>query len=377
MAPISLPRFAHPVLAKIHIRLPPDDRGGTGAGGSTQDTGGSTANPGPVLNPHGYGSGASRRAGDGEGRVFLGRYDDRSGLADCREDGDSGGGGGGGGGGSGGESAAAGSCANAAPGAAASADSAATRSESSSAGASLELELPPPSPEIFYSMKLVTGKDAVGTLSGPGTLGIERCTARAGEAGAGVDEGGSGGGGAVCGAPVEDKRSTVVQTLVDAFSWGKGGEAAAKAGAAGGGALAKGERDAVSSQTGGESEGAGCFAAGYMRGARQACRFVWFQYVAREVDFRCFVASRSCETVVLFSSPWRFRGVSRGQLVYGCAARRAGMESSAESYHEYITARNLGFWLFAPRNDEKAKALPRPTTTTLPSLCCLQGKLGV
>ncbi len=112
------------------------------------------------------------------------------------------------------------------------------------------LESAEPSPEIFYSIKLVTGKDAVGTLSGPGTLGIERCVAGAGEGGGagcvdrggvgvgggGVGDGVGGGGGgggvvAVCGAAVEDKRSTVVQTLVDAFSWGKGGEAAINAGA--------------------------------------------------------------------------------------------------------------------------------------------------
>ncbi|CAN0227865.1 unnamed protein product, partial [Scytosiphon promiscuus] len=37
-----------------------------------------------------------------------------------------------------------------------------------------EFEPPSQPPEIFYSMKLVTGKDAVGTLSGPVTLGIDR-----------------------------------------------------------------------------------------------------------------------------------------------------------------------------------------------------------
>ncbi|CAM9742410.1 unnamed protein product, partial [Ectocarpus sp. 8 AP-2014] len=47
-------------------------------------------------------------------------------------------------------------------------------SSSSGGGGGLlppRLDPPPQSPEIFYSMKLVTGKDAVGTLSGPGTLG--------------------------------------------------------------------------------------------------------------------------------------------------------------------------------------------------------------
>lgn len=87
----------------------------------------------------------------------------------------------------------------------------------SGGGSSLPSESLPP--EVFYSMKLVTGKDAVGTLSGPGTLGIERRVK--GEEG-GVEGGGVGrSGGAICGASGEDKRSTV-RTLVDALSWGKG-----------------------------------------------------------------------------------------------------------------------------------------------------------
>lgn len=89
-------------------------------------------------------------------------------------------------------------------------------------------------PEVFYSMKLVTGKDAVGTLSGPGTLGIERrgeigvdtSSSSGGSSGGSV---GSMGGTTSCGAHGdvsrggvgEDQRSTV-QTLVDALTWGKG-----------------------------------------------------------------------------------------------------------------------------------------------------------
>lgn len=141
-------------------------------------------------------------------------------------------------------------------------------------------------------MKLVTGKDAVGTLSGPGTLGIERCTAaRTGEGGV---NGGGGDGGAVCGATVEDKRSAVVQTLVDVFSWGMGGEAATRAGAAAA-AAAKGERDAGSSPTGVYFVGGVCCFCGVAggRGAWRGARVFWFDACGTwGVDFtiRCCLA---------------------------------------------------------------------------------------
>ncbi|CAN0249627.1 unnamed protein product, partial [Ectocarpus sp. 4 AP-2014] len=56
-------------------------------------------------------------------------------------------------------------------GAARGSESSSSSSSSSGGGGLLppRLDSPPSSPEIFYSMKLVTGKDAVGTLSGPGT----------------------------------------------------------------------------------------------------------------------------------------------------------------------------------------------------------------
>lgn len=82
-------------------------------------------------------------------------------------------------------------------------------------------------PEVFYSMKLVTGKDAVGTLSGPGTLGIEKC----GEGGKG--DGAEAGAAAACGAGAEDKRSTVRRTLTEALSWGKGDGGGREGGVAG------------------------------------------------------------------------------------------------------------------------------------------------
>lgn len=96
-------------------------------------------------------------------------------------------------------------------------------------GASLPSESLPP--EVFYSMKLVTGKDAVGTLSGPGTLGINppgRGTMGATElplGGVGRLDGDSVGGGIFadgCGGGErdEDKRSAV-QTLFKALLWGK------------------------------------------------------------------------------------------------------------------------------------------------------------
>eukprot|EP00903_Cladosiphon_okamuranus_P006745 g6580.t1 len=237
-------------VLQIHIRLPPDDRGGIGSGVSGHDNHGGS---GAILDPqrHSGGGGGdgdgSRRARDGAGGVFAGSYDDSSRLSDLVDSNDDGGG-------CGKESAAApaaaaDSCADAPPGVSSRAAGTATPVNGGSAGASLGLESPPSSPEIFYSMKLVTGKDAVGTLSGPGTLGIERCTARAGEAGGVSAEEGSGGG-AACGAAVEDKRSTVVKTLMDVFFGGKGREAATRTRVA---AAGKGERDAGSSPAGGKS----------------------------------------------------------------------------------------------------------------------------
>lgn len=113
--------------------------------------------------------------------------------------------------------------------------------------------------EVFYSMKVVAGKDAVGTLSGPGTLGIEGLHANVGGAGEGtsapssapsgnhgkhesnadvclpVVEGGwsgssgSGGRGNMCGEGSNrgngggEERRSAVRTLLDSFSWGGSG----------------------------------------------------------------------------------------------------------------------------------------------------------
>lgn len=92
---------------------------------------------------------------------------------------------------------------------------------SSSVGSSSGLPSEALPPEVFYSIKLMTGKDAVGTLSGPGTLGIEKRI--------NGDEGGGSGGlsdsGAVagCGASgVEEKRSAVKTLVEAALSWGRG-----------------------------------------------------------------------------------------------------------------------------------------------------------
>ncbi|CAM9758292.1 unnamed protein product, partial [Sphacelaria rigidula] len=85
--------------------------------------------------------------------------------------------------------------------------------------------------EVFYSMKVVAGKDAVGTLSGPGTLGIERRRANVGGAGEGGGWTGSssGGGGNICGEGSNrgnsggEERRPAVRTLLDALSWGGSG----------------------------------------------------------------------------------------------------------------------------------------------------------
>lgn len=101
--------------------------------------------------------------------------------------------------------------------------------ESGGTGAALSSELLPP--EVFYSMKLVSGKDAVGTFSGPGTLAIEPrgvSTTDAVEVGNGLDgaEGGvdNEGNGVRSESMGQDMRSKV-RNLVDKLSWGKGGTA--------------------------------------------------------------------------------------------------------------------------------------------------------
>lgn len=69
--------------------------------------------------------------------------------------------------------------------------------------------------EVFYSIKLMTGKDAVGTLSGPGTLGIEKHI--------NGDEGGGSGGFSDCGSSGGEEKRSAVKTLVEAaLSWGRG-----------------------------------------------------------------------------------------------------------------------------------------------------------
>lgn len=70
-------------------------------------------------------------------------------------------------------------------------------------------------PEVFYSIKLMTGKDAVGTLSGPGTLGIEKHV--------NGDEGGGSGGFSDYGSSGGEEKRSAVKTLVEAaLSWGRG-----------------------------------------------------------------------------------------------------------------------------------------------------------
>ncbi|CAM9474753.1 unnamed protein product, partial [Laminaria digitata] len=246
-------------VLQIHIRMPPDDRGGGGGSGGSSERrkyfldgqpcgdepglsisatlppdpdgqfnaqeggcGGEGRENGEGRGGGGVGGGGNggRGGGGGDGGMGGGFYCTASTVAGVAAGGGVGGGAGGvAGGGDGGSAAAAG-------------------------GSALLSESLPP--EIFYSMKLVTGKDAVGTMSGPGTLGIERRGGK-GEGGGGGAEGG-GGGGSVCGAGGEEKRSRV-QTLVDALPWGKG-ESGKGAGSgrdpglasAGGGGL---ERDGV------------------------------------------------------------------------------------------------------------------------------------
>jgi len=215
-----------------------------GSSSSGKTYGGSRESSGPTSDPYRHRGSYAGEAGEGAGNSCSG-MDDRSanGLANAV----------------GGAIVAGGGGVFAGAGGGAASAGVSGRGGDSSSG----LESTEPSPEIFYSIKLVTGKDAVGTLSGPGTLGIERCVTGAGEgraagcvdggggSGGGGGGDGDGGGGAVCGAAIEDKRSTVVQTLVDAFSWGKGGEAAVSAGAIA--AAERGREDAGPPPPGSES----------------------------------------------------------------------------------------------------------------------------
>lgn len=133
-------------------------------------------------------------------------------------------------------------------------------------------------PAVFYSMKMVTGKDAVGTLSGPGTLGIELRGGRGGggapaaagkagkdgsadvcgtaeggwigSSGSGSDVCGAGGGRGIIGGSGEDRLSAV-QTLVNALSWGKGVTEVEREAVAGG---ARKRREAKRSSAGAGSE---------------------------------------------------------------------------------------------------------------------------
>ncbi|CAM9631829.1 unnamed protein product, partial [Ectocarpus fasciculatus] len=219
-------------VLQIHIRQPPDDWGGGGGGGGggrrknlISFPGGSSrfddSSSGSGPNAEQQVSDSRRHSGDAAGDVGLGIAGLGSGESGY---------------GSATGTAAATVCAGSgeeegAPGAMGSEGSSSSSSSSTGGGGGggllpPRLDSPPSSPEIFYSMKLVTGKDAVGTLSGPGTLGIERCIVKGG--GDGMDgnnpAGGGGGGGGICGAVVEEKRPTLVQTLMDAFSWGGKGE---------------------------------------------------------------------------------------------------------------------------------------------------------
>lgn len=145
--------------------------------------------------------------------------------------------------------------------------------------------------EVFYSMKVVAGKDAVGTLSGPGTLGIERRRANVGGAGEGVppppspsrnpgkQEGnvdvcqpvaeggwtgsssGGGGGGNICGEGSNrgnsggEERRPAVRTLLDALSWGGSRGGGSKDGQEVGGG--KNVRLVVTGGSGGQEGGSG------------------------------------------------------------------------------------------------------------------------
>ncbi|CAN0502632.1 unnamed protein product, partial [Ectocarpus sp. 12 AP-2014] len=202
-------------VLQIHIRQPPDDWGGSGGGGGRRkslmsfpggssridDSGSSGTNAEQQVSDTRIHSGGA--AGDaGLGISGLGGGEIGDGSATC--------------------TTAATACMGSGEkeGAAGAIGSESSSSSSGGGGGLLppRLDSPPSSPEIFYSMKLVTGKDAVGTLSGPGTLGIERCVVKGGDGVDGNNPGGGGGGGGICGAVVEEKRPTLVQTLMDAFS---------------------------------------------------------------------------------------------------------------------------------------------------------------
>ncbi|CAM9668925.1 unnamed protein product, partial [Ectocarpus sp. 6 AP-2014] len=225
-------------VLQIHIRQPPDDWGGGGGGGGRR------------KNLMSFPGGSSRiddssSSGTSAEQQVSGSRRHSGGAAADAGLGISGSDGGGSGDGSVTGTTAATACTGSGEeeGAAGAIGSESSSSSSGGGGGGLlppRLDSPPQSPEIFYSMKLVTGKDAVGTLSGPGTLGIERCVVKGGD---GVDGnnpaggGGGGGGGGICGAVVEEKRPTLVQTLMDAFSWGGKGETGIIERGGGGGAV--------------------------------------------------------------------------------------------------------------------------------------------
>lgn len=227
-----------PTLKQIHIRMPPDDRGGGGGGGGDNGDSGSERRKnlldgqpygdelGILISatqpPDPYGQVNAQEGGWGEGGKGAGGRDgagaggETGGIGEGEEGGDAEGARGGfsctvgavGGGGVGGV-----------PGGVAGGVVGGGEGGSAAVGSKSGLPSESLPPEVFYSMKLVTGKDAVGTMSGPGTLGIERRGGK-GEGGGGTGDGG-GGAGSVCFASGEEKRSRV-QTLVDALPWGKG-----------------------------------------------------------------------------------------------------------------------------------------------------------
>ncbi|CAB1106595.1 unnamed protein product [Ectocarpus sp. CCAP 1310/34] len=222
-------------VLQIHIRQPPDDWGGGGGGGRRKNLMSFPDGSSRIDDSSRSGTNAEQQVSDSRRHSGGAAGDAGLGISGL-------------GGGESGYASATGTAASACTGSGEEEGAAGTMgSESSSSSSSSggggwllppRLDSPPLSPEIFYSMKLVTGKDAVGTLSGPGTLGIERCVVKGGD---GVDgnnpAGGGGGGGGICGAVVEEKRPALVQTLMDAFSWGGKGETGIIERGRGGGAV--------------------------------------------------------------------------------------------------------------------------------------------
>ena len=143
--------------------MPPDDRGGGGGGGGGSSSSERRKN---LLDGQSY--------GDEPGlSVSATLPPDPEGQVDAQEGGWGDGGTEGGGGGMGGNFfCAAGDAAGGGAGGVVGGGEGGSAAAAGGGSGLLSESLPP---EIFYSMKLVTGKDAVGTMSGPGTLGIERC----------------------------------------------------------------------------------------------------------------------------------------------------------------------------------------------------------